>query len=293
MALSREKRSYVRYLPLVGCVSTGLIYISVGVIALLALFGIKEGGADENSLLAFLNGFLVGKIVIWTILLGMLCYIAWRIFEAFRDPYNYGSHWKGIGRRAGIGLSSIADALIAYSAISVLLGITNYSEDGEPTEQREMVGSMLQENRGEWLIVILGLVVITTAVVQFTYGVTRGYRERLDIAHFNETKKKIIHFLAWAGYFARGLILGIIGFFFIKAGFLEEEQHVVNTDKAFNFIGENVGNAPFAVVAVGTICYGFFMFAMGITYDTDNDPSRKTPEKESGAKGGKTEVVGT
>lgn len=283
MTISKKRRRYIRYLPLVGCVSTGAIYVSVGVIALLALFSIREGGADENSLLAFLSNYMAGVVLVWIILVGMVSYIAWRIFEAFRDPYNYGSDMTGIGRRAGIGLSSIADALIAYSAIAVLVGASNYSEDGEPTEQREMVGSMLRQDWGEWLIIGLGLVVIVTAVVQFTYGVTRGYKERVDIAHFNNTKKSIIHFLAWVGYFSRGFILGIIGFFFIKAGFLEEERHVVNTDKAFNFIGENVGNIPFALVAVGTICYGFFMFAMGITYDVDNDPSRKTPEKEASA----------
>lgn len=283
MAEGKNKRRFIHYFPIYGCVSTGLIYVAVGVIALLALFSIREGGADENSLLVILSEFLVGRVVVWIIMLGMLSYIAWRIFEAFRDPYNYGSHWRGLGRRTGIGLSSVADALIAYSAVMVLIGAANYSEDGEPTEQREMVGSMLRENWGEWLIVALGVVVVVTAVVQFTYGVTRGYRERLDIAHFNEFKKKIIHFLAWVGYFSRGLILGIIGFFFIKAGFLEEPQHVVNTDKAFNFIGQNIGNIPFALVALGTICYGFFMFAMGITYDVDNDPSQRTPEKESGA----------
>lgn len=270
MAESKEKKFFVHYLPIYGTVSTGLIYTAIGVIAILSFLQIKEGGADEGSLLAFLNSFLVGKILVWAILIGTLCFIAWRIFEAFKDPYNYGNHKIGIARRIGIGLSSIADVLIAYSAIMVLFGISNLQETGEPDEEREMVGSMLQEGWGDVAVISLGVIICITALVQFYYGVTRGYRERLDIKRFSDNTKSLIHFLAWIGYLGRGIIIGIIGFFFIKAGILEDAQQVVNTDKAFNFLGENVGHLAFIVVAIFTIAYGAFMLFMAVTYDTDN-----------------------
>jgi len=146
--------------------------------------------------------------------------------------------------------------------------------DGVPKEEREMVGSMLQEGWGEWIIITLGLIIVTTSLVQFYYGITRGYKERLSISHFNEEKKKLIHLLAWSGYLARGIIIGIIGFFFIKAGITEDPQQVVNTDKAFDFIGDHVGHLFFILVAIGTICYGLFMFSLGATYDSDNNDKK-------------------
>ncbi|CAN5261095.1 hypothetical protein BH23BAC2_BH23BAC2_25210 [soil metagenome] len=267
---SKKKRFFIHYLPIYGCISTGLIYTAIGVIAILSFLQIKEGGADEGSLLAFMYDYLAGKIFVWIVLLGTLSYIAWRIYEAFRDPYNYGNSWKGISRRFGIGLSSIADIFIAYSAIMVILGVSEIQEDGRPEEQREMVGSMLQEGWGDVAIISLGVIIGLTAIVQFYYGVTRGYRERLNIKSFSKEIKMLIHFFAWIGYTARGIIIGIIGFFFIKAGFLDNPDFVVNTDKAFNFIGENVGHLPYVIVAIGTICYGLFMFSLGATYDTNN-----------------------
>lgn len=264
----KRKKFFVRYLPLFGCISTGIIYSAIGIIAILSFLRIKQGGADESSLFVFLEDYLIGEIIVWLILLGTLCYIAWRIFEAFTDPYNFGKDGKGIIKRTGIGLSSIADVLIAYSAIMVLLGISKYREDGQPVKEREMVSNLLQESWGEWLVILLGIIILATALVQFFYGITRGYRERLEIKHFSKITKKIIHYLAWAGYFARGVIIGIIGFFFIKAGITENSDLVVNTDKAFNFIGDHVGHFFFILVAIGTICYGFFMFFLGITYDT-------------------------
>lgn len=268
---SKEKRVFIHYFPIYGCVSTGVIYVAIGVFALLSLLKLKDGGADESSLFVFLNDYLAGKILIWVILAGTLSYITWRIYETIKDPYNYGKDWKGTAQRTGIALSTIADALIAFAAIEVLLGISNIKADGEPEEQRQMVGDLLNENLGEWLVIAIGAIILITAVVQFYYGITRGYKERLDIAHFSKKMKHLVHFMAWAGYFARGIILGIIGFFFIKAGISEDAQFIVNTDKAFNFLGENVGHLAFVLVAAGTIFYGLFMFALGATYDVDND----------------------
>lgn len=274
MANFTNKKKFVHYLPVYGTFSTGLIYASIGVIAILSFLRLKDGGADESSLLAFLEDFFVGKIIIGIIVLGMVSFVVWRIFEAIKDPYLYGSGPKGIGRRIGIALSGIADAFIAFAAVRILLNIGNVEEDGEPKEQRETVANLLTEDWGQAIIIGLGLIITVTAMIQFWYGVTQGYRERLDIAHFNKEKKQLIHLFAWMGYAARGIILGIIGFFLLKAGYLEEARHVVNTDKAFDFLGDHVGHLAFVLVAIGTICYGLFMFSMGITYDVDNDPSK-------------------
>jgi hypothetical protein len=199
-----------------------------------------------------------------------MSYIIWRIYESYKDPYNYGGNWKGIMRRIGIGLSSIADVLIAYSALVVLFGNSEAREDGVPAEEREMVGSMLSENWGDWVVISIGVIIIITALVQFFYGITRGYKERINIGHLSGNTRKFINILAWIGYFARGIIIGIIGFFFIKAGILEDPTYIVNTDKAFNFIGENIGHVFFILVAIGTICYGAFMFFLGYTYNIED-----------------------
>jgi hypothetical protein len=267
----KTTRNYIRYLPVYGCISTGLIYTGIGVIAILSFLKIKHGGADEGSMLAYLNHYLLGKFIVWIILTGTLCYIVWRIYEAFKDPYEYGNGSKGAALRTGIGLSSVADIFIAFSAIQVILGKGNIREDGVPIGQRQLVGDLMQQEWGEWLVVIIGFVVLITALVQFLYGFSRGYDERLDIAHFSKMKKNIIHVFAWAGYTARGIILAITGFFLIKAGLTDNSQVVVNTDKAFDFIGDHVGHVYFILVAIGTILYGFFMFTLGITYNADKD----------------------
>ncbi len=271
MQEGKKKNVIIHYLPVLGCISTGIIYAAIGIIAILSFLRLKNAGADESSLLAFLNQYVLGKILVWIIMLGTVSYIIWRIYETITDPYEYGKNWKGLAKRTGIALSTIADALIVYAAVRYLTGMGNIQENEQLTEQRHTVQNILQESWGPMLIIVMGVVVAITAFVQFFYGITRGYRERLEVEEFSPKMKKLIHILGITGYFSRGVILGIIAYFYINAGILKDAQQIVDTDKAFDFIGDNIGHLYFILVAAGTICYGLFMFALGKSYDIDSD----------------------
>jgi hypothetical protein len=271
MPHSRRNRNLIHFLPVYGCITTGIIYFSIGVIAILSFLKIRDGGADESSMFAVLNDFFVGKLLIWIILLGCIGYVAWRFYESITDPYGYGKEMKGIAKRLGIALSTITDILIVSAAVRVLLGAGDIQLNGQPDEERAMVRNILQIEKGNWIVIGIGAIVLITAVLQFLYGITKGYNERVDIDRYKPAVKNAIHILAWVGYFARGLIVGIIGFFYIKAGVTWDAHDVVNTDKAFDFIGDNIGHLYFILVALGTMCYGLFMFVQGVAYDSDKD----------------------
>lgn len=254
-----------------GCIATGLVYLSIGLIALLSFLKLKQGGADEGSLLVYLDQYGAGKTLVWIILLGMLAFITWRLYETVADPYRYGNSWKGWAKRSAIALSSLADALIAYSAVQALWELGNLKKTGQPVQERNTAQSLLQESWGSTVLCVIGSIVLLTALVQLGYVINRTYRERLDTEHLQQWKRLSIETLAWAGHFARGIILGIVGFFLVKAALTGNAQHVVNTDKAFDFIGDHVGHFYFILVAAGTICYGLFMVLFGVYYDSDKD----------------------
>lgn len=263
--MSDFRKKLISWLPKLGCISTGILYCGIGTIALLSFFKVRHGGADESSMMMVLNDFIVGQVLILVMLGGTACYVAWRFYEVIADPYNYGNEWKGKILRVGIALSTTADALVLIAGVRVLLGISDIQSDGQPIEERAMTRSLLEAGDG-WVVIALGVVVLITAIVQTLYGFTKGYQERIDEDGFSKTLMKIFHVLAYCGYTARGVILGIIGFFFLKAGVLDNADFVVNTDKAFDFIGDNVGHVWFVLTAVGTVMYGVFMVGMGWTY---------------------------
>ena len=269
--MGNTSKKLIHYLPVYGCISTGIIYSAIGIIAILSFLRIKNGGADETSLLVFLNKYILGKIIVLIILTGTLSYIIWRIYETIKDPYEYGKNAKGLAKRTGIALSTIADMLIVYASVLSIFGIGSSQANGEPDKEREMVSNLLQQNAGSWIVISIGTAIAITAAVQLFYGITKGYKERLELEEFKPWMKKSVYFFGLSGYFARSIIIGIIGWFYLKAGIENNGQLIVNTDKAFDFIGDNVGHVYFILVATGTIFYGLFMFALAMVYDTDKD----------------------
>ncbi|MEI6950594.1 DUF1206 domain-containing protein [Paraflavisolibacter sp. H34] len=271
MEEGRKKTWFVYYLPRWGCLSTGIVYTAIGIIAILSFLKLKEGGADEDSLLVFLNRYFIGKLFVGFILLGMVAFISWRIYETIRDPYGYGTSLKGILRRGVTALSGFADALIAFSAVQTLSGKGGLEDTGQPTAQRELARQILSESWGDRALLVIGIITGIVALGQVGYVLSRAYRERMDIDQLVRWKRTAIQVLAWAGHFARGIIIGIMGYFLIKAALSGNPQYVVNTDKAFDFIGDDVGHGWFIIVAAGTICYGLFMFVFGAYHDPDKD----------------------
>ncbi len=51
----KRTTAFVELLARFGCISTAIVYIMIGVVALLSLLRLKHGGADEASILKFLD----------------------------------------------------------------------------------------------------------------------------------------------------------------------------------------------------------------------------------------------
>jgi hypothetical protein len=260
------KRKLLKTLTLVGCFSTGIIYGSIGVIAILSFFKLKDGGADENSLFVLLDGFLLGQLLNWVIIFGALCFIAWRLYEAIADPDKIGRDAKAMLLRAGGAFSSVADAFIALSVLQARFSQHKAPVSGEAIQQQQLVAELLQSATGQFAIIATSIIILLTALVLVFYGLSKRFTEAINVEQFSKWQIYTVHGVAYAGYLSRGVILGITGFFYLKAAIKRSSSYVVNTDKAFDFIGDNIGGAAFLVIATGTICYGLYMFVLGLHY---------------------------
>ena len=253
-----------------------------GAIAILSLLRIGEAAADEDRIILWLLDFQVGEIVIYIIATGLFAWVIWRFFEAITDPYEFGADKSGILQRTGVALSSLGYGLMAYSAIEIMNG-----NGGNPeAEQQLLIARIFEWPAGRWLIVIAGLITIGAGIVQVKYVYAGAYKKRLDINRLSSSTRKFIHILAWSGFIARGIILSVLGYFFIKAGVKENPFEVGDTDTAFYFIGGGIiGDFSFFLVALGTIAYGILMVIMGFFYQFEKERDAVKKERKRKKKG--------
>jgi NADH:ubiquinone oxidoreductase subunit 6 (subunit J) len=263
------KRKLLKALTLIGCFSTGIIYGSIGVIAILSFLKLKQGGADENSFFVLLDGFVLGRVLNWIIILGAVCFVIWRFYEAIKDPNKVCNETKGILLRTGIAFSSLADALIAFSVLQALFSQQKAPVTGEPVQQQSMVADLLKTEWGRTVVFLTASILLLTALVLAFYGLSKRFTENIKTDAFTKRWTNVVHGIAYAGYLSRGVILGVVGFFFLKSAIKRDSSYVVNTDKAFDFIGDNIGGVAFLLIATGTICYGLYMFILGLYYNVD------------------------
>jgi hypothetical protein len=79
------------------------------------------------------------------------------------------------------------------------------------------------------------------------------------------------------GYSARGVILCVLGYIFIRGALSRNPFVVGDTDTAFDFIGGGaIGDTAFAVVALGTVAYGVLMHASAWWQDGADSPAVTT-----------------
>ena len=71
-------------------------------------------------------------------------------------------------------------------------------------------------------------------------------------------QQNIVYRTGQAGYTARGIVLALIGYFFVQAGFQSRATAVGTTDEAFDLLA-TMGPGVLGVVALGLMAYGFYM----------------------------------
>lgn len=268
MSLKQRMLPTARVLARIGCCSIGTIYVLIGVWAMLALLRVAGPAADEQRILQRLSDFPLGAVLIVLLALGTLAYILWLIFDAVFDPYKFGSGLKGLGERIGIGLSTLTYGKIAWSAVRVLVGSGGHGEQ----ERQRVAWQVLEWPCGRWLVGVAGAAVAIVGLFQIKYVYEGEHHRWIELPRVSRFARVTVDCLAWAGYGARCAILLVLGWFLLHAAWSIDANDVGDTDSAFDFLGLGgsvLGHALFSVVALGTICYGLFMYVNGLRFKAE------------------------
>lgn len=241
----------------VGHVAKGIVYGIAGILTLLAAFNMGGQKAGKIQVIEFLQKQPFGNVLLILMAIGLACYAFWRFVQSIQDPQNKGNDTEGKVKRTGYFISALLYLALAGYAIMQVLG----SSSSSGSSQQGVVASLLQSNFGVIVVILIAVALFGKALYQF-YRVykgdfTKNIRSNEIPVHKAET---IVKNAGYAGFISRGILIGIVGYFFLQAALQSNPGTIQGSTGAFSFIQQSTaGPWLMALVAAGLICYGVFM----------------------------------
>lgn len=246
----------IRALARFGFAAKGLVYLLMGILALLAATGQRGGQtADKKQAVQTLQDLPGGPVLLGFIAFGLLGYIIWRLVQAVRDTESKGSGAKGIGRRIGYAASGLLYASLAWFAAQ--LAWSGHA-DGSSNGQQTLTAKILGWPGGDWIIILVGVAIIGGGIYQIVKAYSGSFHKDVNASDLPAAQQNIVYRTGQIGYTARGVVMAIIGYFFVQAGRQSRASATGSTDEAFDLLA-TMGPAVLGIVALGLMAYGLYM----------------------------------
>jgi len=253
-----QLRSAVEMAARIGFGARGFVYVSAGVLTLLAALDLKGDAVDSRGLLPILAEQPFGRL--WLVLLGLgLCaFVLWRILQSVFNADNEDASISGWVARAGLALSGAVYALLAIGVFELLDEVGPESGAAEVAENQEKAAAVLTLPFGDGLLIGVGLVILAVGLGNIVFGATNDFGERLACS---ERLRRRVLPIARAGYVARGLAYLPLAAFIILAGWHARASEVESLSSSLDALEAQPGGSwLLGLTAIGLIAFGAFAF---------------------------------
>jgi hypothetical protein len=254
-----EAKEKLVWLARTGYCTRGVVYMLVGVLAVLAAFG--EGGktTDSKGALLTVMSSPFGGVMIAIIIVGLFGYALWRLVQAINDTDGHGRDVKGLAIRGGILVSAVTHILLGVFAAGLLFG---FGTGGGEGGKSGLVAMVMQEPWGRWLIFLVALCIFGAALAHILKAYKEKYKKHLSMdSQLMDKVSPLIKF----GLVARAVVLTIIAFFLAYAAWSYDPEKTIGLEAALDFIrGQIYGAVLLGLIALGLFAFGFYSFLEGI-----------------------------
>jgi hypothetical protein len=227
----------------VGYAVNGVLHILIGVIALKLAWLSRGGRADQSGALGALADNPLGIVVLWLGVIGWLGLALWQVTEAI-------TRVEGSDRVKAVS-KAVVYLVLSATAFSYAQGSGGRSG---ASQTRDFTASLMSKPAGQWLVAILGVVVIGVGV----YHVYKGWKRRF-LADLESHPGPWIEKAGRFGYIAKGVALAIVGGLFVLAAVRHKPSEARGLDGALrSLLGAPGGPVLLTLVALGLIAFGIY-----------------------------------
>lgn len=243
----------------IGYGARGFVYLSAGVLILLAAVDLVGDAVGIKGALDWLAQRPLGRLWAFLIGLGLAALVMWRLLQAVFDADHEGVSLQGLATRLGQALSGFSYAALSFAAFSLLIR----TPEGDPAVEgvirsREQAATVLSLPFGKWLLIGVGLMIFGIGAA----NVVRAWREDFTayLACSAKTSRRVAP-LARVGHVARGLAYLPLAVLVILAGLNSSASDVTGLGAALEAV-ERQPAGPWILIAgaLGFVAFGSFSF---------------------------------
>jgi succinate dehydrogenase/fumarate reductase cytochrome b subunit len=232
-----------------------VIYLLIGWIAILVAVGHSARQPNQEGALQLVAGKPYGSISLWLLGIGFAGYALWRLSEA---AFGVAGEGKGVGPRTKSLARAVVYAFLAYLTFQVI----HHSATNETRKQQDLTASLLRHPGGQWLVAIVGLVVVIVGVMLVAEGVRHRFMRYLMTSRMSATVRRAVERLGKIGVTARGIVFAITGALIVDAAVTVKPAKSGGLDKALLTLrGEPFGEFLLLALAVGLVVFGIYGLA--------------------------------
>lgn len=248
-----KARGWLVTLTKLGFACKGVVYILIGVLALMT--ALREGGqtTDQRGAVGHLAEQPFGEFALATIAVGLLAYSVWRFLCAFANAEGERHDTAGAAKRVLYFASAITYLGVAWFAFRMLSG------NGGGSGQSSLTARLMQAPGGTWIVTLLGLAVVAGAIYYARYGLKERFRSKLRTGEMSRGELEWATRAGKAGYVARGIVFTIIGLFLAYAGLMSDPTEAKGLEGALDTLAaQPFGRWLLGIVALGLTLFGTF-----------------------------------
>jgi uncharacterized membrane protein len=241
-----------RALARAGLTARGVLYILIGLVAILVALGQSSREADQQGALQLLAGKPYGLVALWLLGIGFAAYSLWRLSEA---AFGVTGEGHGAGPRLKSLVRAIIYAVFGYLTFQTIAGAAG----SQKKKQQDLSGTIMHHTGGQWLVGIVGLIIVAAGAVLMIEGIRRKFLKHLQLGQLQPKARRAVERLGMIGTTARGAVFALAGVLVVEAAITHKPGKAGGLDKAL----QTLHNQPFgefllAIAALGLIIFGIY-----------------------------------
>lgn len=246
-----------------GYAARGFVYLSAGVLTLVAALGPTDGAFGAGDTGVWLLDQPFGRLWLMLLGVGLWAFVGWRVLQAVFNVDHASKDMKGIAARAGQAMSGLFYGLLASSVFEVLdeareLASRSAERAESVAENQQKAQQVLALPFGPSLLMLAGAVVLGIGIANLVRAWREDFLSSLDCP---KAMCPTAEFLARAGYAARGFAYLPLGGFIILAGTRASASEVTDTAGALAALQAQPGGTwALAATGAGFAAFGAFAF---------------------------------